>query len=171
MANLSLSREALAWAAGFFDGEGHTRLASAPARKGPAVLTMVISQAGSSELLERFRRAVGVGRVLGPYDYRHRRPTQKPFYSFAVSNFAESQHCICVLWPWLGTVKRAQALAALRQWHEQPRKWFKGVTESRRVCMRGHVVEGDNAYVAKTGRTVCRECHRMSERTRRREKR
>lgn len=50
----------LAWAAGFFDGEG-----SVSRNRNQPVL--VVGQTGTTEHLERFIRAVGVGRVLGPY--------------------------------------------------------------------------------------------------------
>lgn len=165
----TFNREELAWAAGFFDGEGHTRgwkrnataTFNAHTRVG-----LTISQADSPELLERFQRAVGgVGVVYGPYEYRNRRPTQKAFYVFSTATFEHAQHCVCCIWPWLGSIKRAQALKSLRYWHEQPRRWFRASNGSNRlVCIRGHRVEGDNSRTTKTGYTICLECRRLWQR-------
>lgn len=158
MANqsLSLNREHLAWAAGFFDGEGHSR-------KGDRSLAVTISQADSPDLLERFRRAVGVGTIRGPYTHRAR-PKQRPFYVYDALGYENVQHCLCVMWPWLGSVKRKQAMLALVSWRQKPRKWFRSVDGSRKTCFRGHAVEGDNAYIAKSGFRACKECRRISQR-------
>lgn len=164
----TFNREELAWAAGFFDGEGHTRVRAVQTnRKNPQVtIGLVISQAGAPELLERFKRAVGVGAVNGPYEYRHRRPTQKAFYSYGATSFENVQHCIACLWPWLGSVKRHQALEVLRRWHAQPRRWYRTRGHNRVVCIRGHRVEGANLYTTKSGYASCRECKRIWERNR-----
>jgi hypothetical protein len=57
----------LAWAAGFFEGEGTVSMASSNSRP-----QIAVAQYGDTapELLQRWVDAVGVGRVLGPYDYR-----------------------------------------------------------------------------------------------------
>lgn len=157
-----INREELAWAAGLYDGEGHTRQ---PGKRRNATIAVTVSQSSSPELLERFQRAVGLGSVLGPYEYRHRRPNQKPFFVFSASGFEATQHCLCCLWPWLGSTKRRQAVNSLLAWRAQPRKWFKS-NGNRSVCRRGHRVEGDNAYVARSGYTVCRECRRQWDRQR-----
>lgn len=157
--SLPLNREELAWAAGFFDGEGH-------ARKTPrGALSLAVSQADSPELLDRLVRALGVGVVYGPYTHKGR-PKQRPFFVFNALGFEAAQHCACLLWPWLGSVKRAQIRRALVQWTDRPRKYFKTMRGSRLVCRRGHRVEGANAYMAKSGHTVCRECRRIGERER-----
>ena len=55
----------LAWAAGFFDGEGHVSIAKPkPRQRGRAVCR--VNQICREEL-DRFQRAVGVGVVSGPY--------------------------------------------------------------------------------------------------------
>lgn len=155
--SLSLNRENLAWAAGFFDGEGHSR----NGRRG--ALAVTISQADSPVLLERFRSAVGVGTIRGPYTHKAR-PKQRPFYVYDALGFENTQHCLCVLWPWLGAVKREQARSALRAWMQQPRKWFRSVDGPRKTCVNGHAVEGENAYTTKSGFRECRECRRASQR-------
>lgn len=52
----------LAWAAGLFDGEG-----SSYYNESSRSLQIRISQNYDPEVLERFRAAVGVGKVYGPY--------------------------------------------------------------------------------------------------------
>lgn len=76
------SETELAWAAGFFEGEGC--ISSARPR---AVLRIraAVSQNGphAPAILQRFVDAVGFGKVLGPYDYSDRyenTPTKLPRY-------------------------------------------------------------------------------------------
>lgn len=69
-----MTREALAWAAGFFDGEGNTSLSNR------GQLTLQIGQSGDTELLDRFRITVGEGVVRGPYVARGGR---KPVFVFS----------------------------------------------------------------------------------------
>lgn len=162
----TFNREELAWAAGFYDGEGHTRVRLVPldpSRRGnqQVQLGVVINQASSPELLERFRRAVGVGNINGPY--KKGLPSHKPQYAYSTQSFQSVQHCICCLWPWLGSAKRNQALNVLRTWLAQPRQYFRGVI-TRIVCSNGHRVEGPNAYVTPSGHTQCRECRRSANR-------
>lgn len=55
----------LAWAAGFFEGEGsvfkHSTKTKTPR------LAASLDQTDAPELIERFLRAVGVGKTYGPY--------------------------------------------------------------------------------------------------------
>jgi len=162
----TFNREELAWAAGFYDGEGHTRVRLVPldaSRRGnqQVQLGVVINQASSPELLERFKRAVGVGAVNGPY--KKGLPHHKPQYVYSTQSFESVQHCICCMWPWLGSAKRNQALRVLRTWLAQPRRYFRGAVP-RTVCSHGHRVEGSGAYIDPTGYPQCRECRRNAQR-------
>jgi hypothetical protein len=82
-----MNQEALAWAAGFFDGEGcfHFSLR----RRSDGALdrsTQVRMTQADSEVLIRFRDAVGgLGRVYGPYDKR--RATWRPQWQYAAYGF------------------------------------------------------------------------------------
>src|SRR5712664_1220136 len=62
--------ERLAWAGGFFDGEGSTFARSETARPGYRQLSVVVPQAGGfvvPEVLTRFAEALpGLGRIGGP---------------------------------------------------------------------------------------------------------
>lgn len=98
----------LAWAAGFFDGEGSTFARTDRARPGYRRLVTSVPQAGADrppEVLVRFQRAVAVG-TIGPRDV-------DGVYCWRTSG-SDAQATIALLWPYLGTVKRRQARSALR---------------------------------------------------------
>ena len=105
----SLRREELAWAAGFFDGEGSTSFArnKLKTRKYPR---LDIDQT-DPEVLERFKNAVGnIGKVVGPY------PTnKKPKWKYVVYGIAECQTVICFLWQWLSNLKKQQYIKVLKE--------------------------------------------------------
>ena len=61
MKRLEFDREELAWAAGFFDGEGCFCFSEA----GQYVCVSITQT--EREPLDRFERAVGLGKVNGPY--------------------------------------------------------------------------------------------------------
>ena len=117
-------RESLAWAAGFFDGEGHTGCTPAytkdHVKADGSVATyrsdsihLQITQASSPELLEKFREAVGgLGNINGPYDDK-RGGDRSPTWMYRVGSVEKARHIIHLMWPWLGSVKRDQARAAL----------------------------------------------------------
>ena len=94
----------LAWAAGFFDGEGCTSLST---RRNSIDLT--VNQI-HLDTLERFRDAVGMGVIYGPRD----KPGAQPQWSYRVFGHEQVQAVIAMLWPWLTPWKREQAAAALR---------------------------------------------------------
>lgn len=102
---IALDREELAWAAGFFDGEGCTTY---------DVQHRLKVQIGQidREVLDRFQRAVGgVGRIYGPY------PTKRyPQFRYQIHSHEGVQFVVAALWPWPGTIKRKQALNALERW-------------------------------------------------------
>jgi len=63
------SRE-LAWAAGFFDGEGWSGLSQEAGRRTgqPQARINQADPNGVPEVLRRFRSSVGFGRIGGPYE-------------------------------------------------------------------------------------------------------
>jgi hypothetical protein len=116
--NFVPNREELAWAAGFFDGEGC--FSYSPASR------YVCVSIGQTERdpLNRFRNAVGLGKVNGPYD--NRRPgrlTKKPQYFYQAYGYEKVQAIAAMLWFWLGSTKRDQAHRVLSR---------------AIVCARGH---------------------------------
>jgi hypothetical protein len=101
----------IAWAAGFFDGEGST-IAYFP-NKSLRYLRVqaTVPQSGRGavpEVLHRFQTAMlGMGKILGPNEYG--------IYVWKTRGFEETQATIALLWRYLSPVKRAQASAALKE--------------------------------------------------------
>ena len=135
----------LAWAAGFFDGEGTTVAAARSDRPAYVRLHVTLPQCGHGgvpEVLLRSQTAIlGVGHVTGPDDH--------DMYFWRASGFNEAQAVIALLWRWLGPVKRAQAAAALRAVQRQydtaayrPRRpRSRGRDHTKHVALRGAEVQ------------------------------
>jgi hypothetical protein len=100
----------LAWAAGFFDGEGTTCIHRDATRPGYLRLDTSVPQAGTTaipDVLTRFGAAVGgLGRYGGP--------TADGTYCWQARGRVEAFTTIALIWTWLGEVKRRQANAAIR---------------------------------------------------------
>jgi LAGLIDADG DNA endonuclease family protein len=109
----------LAWAAGFFDGEGcfsYVRSSRYPC------VSITQTEPG---ILDRFRSVLGVGKIYGPYTSKVRDGwRRKPHYFYRAHGFADVQAIAGMLWFALGTIKRTQACQVLAQ--------------RSRTCRRGH---------------------------------
>ncbi|HEY8806697.1 MAG TPA: hypothetical protein VIN70_03840 [Candidatus Limnocylindria bacterium] len=108
--SLRIDRERLAWAAGFYDGEGTTFAKSDSDRPGYHQLYVSVPQAGIStpRVLERFRSSLfGMGRIDPP--------STNGAYVWRARGFVDAQQSVICLWPYLGTIKRQQAAAAMRR--------------------------------------------------------
>jgi len=115
----AIDREQLAWAAGFFDGEGSMVAGTKRQR------SVAYAQIGQSDrqVLDRFCAAVGVGKVYGPYGpYKTsgNALATKPHFTYRTRGYGEAQQVVCALWQWLGDEKREQAVRALRQVQQYP---------------------------------------------------
>lgn len=103
---MGLDREELAWAAGFFDGEGHVRFTG-------KCLELVVVQSGVSGVphpISRFASAVArLGSVYGPY----LQPRARPRYYYTIRGAERTQAAIALLWNWLSEPKRRQAHSAM----------------------------------------------------------
>lgn len=99
----------LAWAAGFFDGEGSTVARTFGDRPGYRQLGMTVGQAGAAappEVLVRFQHAVrGMGTLGGP--------DEDGVYRWRAFGRDQVHAALALLWPCLGEVKRAQATGAI----------------------------------------------------------
>lgn len=121
-----MNREELAWAGGFYSGEGSTGLSrfSTAGKNGKKrkywkrYPSMQIAQVGSPETLDRFNSAIGgLGKVYGPYGpYAN---NKQPYYQFQLYNVEKVTATIEMLWPFLSTAKQEQAAAVLKQYKEQ----------------------------------------------------
>ena len=139
-------REELAWAAGFFDGEGHVGATTTHRRD----LYLTISQV-DRRVLDRFRDAVGVGSVNGPYLHpvQQTRGNEQPRFYFTTARFEHIQAIVTMLWTWLGDVKRAQAVGALTT--------VKARRGHQNTCRHGHEKTPENSYWSK-GQRHCKPC-------------
>lgn len=156
-----MRREELAWAAGFFDGEGYagTRWGRSRVRRYP-VPALTISQ-NETTTLERFRAAVG---GLGRVSRRSTNPRGGAEFAWATTNWREAQTVIALLWRYLSGPKRDQASPVLRRWkeHVASGRWEKP------FCLRGHdrLVAG-TLYTSPKGKRHCRLCASEQARERR----
>ena len=149
----------LAWAAGFFDGEGCTT----GRRSYPRIsITQAGPLAQPPEVLDRFRRAVGgIGHISGPElddSGRH-----KPRWVYFLHGGVQVSAVIALLWPFLGAVKRAQADRVLTAYCAQPPYLRRpGVTRGRPLnpkCKRGH--DYSDSYWTGRGRN-CGPCQKIA---------
>jgi hypothetical protein len=106
-----MDREELAWAAGFFDGEGCTCISHRhPPYKSIAI---TISQAGSwvetPEVFRRLKRLFPFANLSGPYKHG----SVKPQHMCTIYGFKNVQAAIAMLWTFLSEPKKVQAKAAL----------------------------------------------------------
>jgi hypothetical protein len=109
----SAEEQGFAWAAGLFDGEGSTELYTRrTATRTWFALRSRVSQCDAQDVpavLQRFRDVVGCGRIDGP--------TSGDGYENAYKWDAGADDTLRVLakiWTWLGTVKRVQAIEAIK---------------------------------------------------------
>lgn len=136
----SMSGE-LAWAGGFFDGEGSTCLDKHRTHEGffaPVIYVPQAAEIGIAPELLRFHDAIGVGNVSG---VRRPKPPNKPYRRLRVYTLQKVQLALHLLWPFIGDVKRAQARHVMEVMHSQPdlargNPAF-GVAGAR-YCLRGH---------------------------------
>jgi len=104
-----VDRLELAWAAGFFDGDGWAAAIGNRARRQPQAR---INQAGSvmPEVLIRFQAAVGgVGHLGGPY----RKPGRQDLWWWIASSRPDVEYVYSQLAPWLCSIKTGQLQTAL----------------------------------------------------------
>ena len=115
------SSEELAWAGGFFDGEGSTYLLKHRTHLGHRVPVVDVPQSGPDEVpivLTRLHAAFdGVGSISGPRKYRW---ADQPVSRWRASSLAGVQLVLHRLWPFVGSVKREQARHVLMVVNSQP---------------------------------------------------
>lgn len=116
---LRLNKQELAWAAGLFDGEGYVG----------AVKNKYKTKDGNNHEIDRiqccvlmtdynsiarFAKVIG-SKVRGPYKTRHY-PKHKAAWKTGFSSFEFVQFTMCLLWNWLGEVKKEQFKLAIKRW-------------------------------------------------------
>jgi hypothetical protein len=88
----------IAWAAGFFEGEGRIT-------HGAARIVVRVNNT-DPEPIYRFAEIVCYGEVYGPYDNG---PRRKPFWVWMARDF-DALEVLEMMWPWLSARRRRRAL-------------------------------------------------------------
>lgn len=100
----------VAWAAGFFEGEGTVGVGTDPRTGRCRAINMEIPQssaAGLPDVLLRFHRIVGVGNVTGPHEPRS--PWSRlPQYRWRSGALEDVEYVAALLWSRLGPTRRKQ---------------------------------------------------------------
>lgn len=136
-----MDRQELAWAAGFFDGEGS---AWAQAQKGrrtrqPYAQINQADSDGVPEVLERFHRAVGCGQIYGP----KREAGRIDVYSWVASSRPNVQRTCEAIARWIGPVKGAQFGEALAQ--RSPSSGWDAATDLERRAWAAGLFDGEGS--------------------------
>ena len=104
------TREALAWAGGFFAGEGSVHICYNGGKpKNLPYPQVAISQSGDlgREVLDRFHIATGaLGKIYGPKPPG--RNQKQIRWLWEANGFEKTQAIMALLWPWLGSVKQSK---------------------------------------------------------------
>lgn len=100
-----------AWAAGFYEGEGSVGVARYPRSH---TIRIQVRQSSKTEeppeVLTRMREILGEGKVYGPY-HQGKYPT----FSLNITGFPAVERILGRLWPYLGPVKREQAIRVFEE--------------------------------------------------------
>ena len=146
------SRENLAWAGGFFEGEGCITITGNPKTSGRQIRLKVSNT--DIDVLRKFHSIMGLGSICGPY-LNKKHPTYKPKWYFDMGGGKKAYAALVALWPHLGERRRAKAKEAVAFFAAQTHG-PKRLTH----CARGHeFTEANTAYWGR-GR-FCRECKRL----------
>lgn len=108
------SETELAWAAGFYEGEGSIGSYSQSIKSKRSRLVLTVDQV-YREPLDRFHSAVVHGTVRGPYARKGARAKHKPIYIYYVSRFGHVIDVLRHLWPNLSTRRKQQARQAVKE--------------------------------------------------------
>ena len=112
------------WAAGLFEGEGSIERWR-PTGQGNQQARLAVSMT-DRDVLERFAKIVGVGKVWGPYQTKSglnaKGQPYKPMYRWAVVRITDVQRILRDFWPYLGQRRRARAADVIAGYYESPRR-------------------------------------------------
>ncbi len=176
----SMSEE-LAWAGGFFDGEGCTYLEKHRTHTGYVVPRLYVPQSCdvgiAPELLRLSSVLHGLGRISG---VRRGKGDSKPYRRWRIQASGDVQRALHLLWPFIGDVKRSQAQRVMRVINAQgdlPRGNPAFGVAGARFCLRGHDKwnarvrpfkgRGKNEEDPNLHLRQCLECARVDARARR----
>lgn len=109
----------IAWAAGFFDGEGTVFVRHTLRHKGgttgkyyPLTTVEIAATQTDRQPLDRFHRVVKVGAVHGPYKRSKKNKKKwKPYYRWETAGRPSVAKVLHLLWPYMSEPKQDQAVA------------------------------------------------------------
>jgi len=130
-----MDQHELAWAAGFFDGEGW---AAKNRTRGVQSRVNQSDDAGVPAVLLRFHRIIGCGRIHGPVLEEGRRD----LYYWDVSSRGDVEAVANAIWPWLGEVKRAEFALALSS---APSSEQRAASETEMLAWAGGLYDGEGS--------------------------
>ena len=133
-----MDRHELAWAAGFFDGEGWAN------RSGRGVQARInqASLEGQPEVLIKFQRIVGVGRLMGPKVL----DGKQDLYWWEATSRPDIARVADLIGPWLCPVKRAEFERTLGR-SLAPAIWPASASEERGWA--GGFFDGEGSTVSR----------------------
>jgi hypothetical protein len=137
-----MDRHELAWAAGFFDGEGW----AAKRTRGVQSRINQSDDDGVPDVLLRFQRIVGCGRIHGPL----REEGRRDLYYWDVSSRADVESVANAVWPWLGDVKHAEFSVALG---DVPNAAHRVPSETELLAWAGGLYDGEGSASVSPHRT------------------
>ena len=148
----------LAWAAGFFDGEGHIRYKRGDRHNERTRYTWknILLEVAQKDRrsLDRLQKALGCGKVYGPYRNGAIGSNKEHYaYRFCLCGFYDIKAAIDAIWPWLGEIKREQASIAINGWINEPRLRL-GRKSHPRIIPTCHPEKPHKAL------TLCNTCYR-----------
>lgn len=159
--NVTESDEWVAWAAGLYDGEGCSALLRHRTHEGHFIPELSVTQSssvGSPEVLVRFTEIVRAGGISGPYTQRS---STKAVFRWKASSRDDAVGVLNVLWPFLGSVKRAQAQRVLDVLTTQPvlPRGNPAWGNNKTMCVNGHdyATARIRAFVPRKGGTPPRD--------------
>lgn len=149
----------LAWAAGFFEGEGCIHM-NKQARK---TLGMVVSNC-DEDVLRRFHEIVGCGTFHGPYKQSGAKEHWKPFWRWQTSSWDAIALCEREEFvSHLGERRKKKLEEILREVNDPsnppPRRGWRATH-----CLRGHLLDEENTRWYRGKCRSCRACERGRQR-------
>jgi len=137
-----MDRHELAWAAGFFDGEGWANRS----KRGVHARINQAGPTGMPEVLSKFRRIVGVGRLRGPQI----KEGKQDLYWWEVTSRADVTTVADLIGPWLCPVKRHEFERTLQR-SLAPKIWPGSASEEH--AWAGGFFDGEGSTYLEKHRT------------------
>lgn len=135
------SREELAWAGGFYSGEGCTQVAfSRKGTKDYVVVRVTTNNTHYPNLVKLQKAVGGLGKISGPI--KKQKWHYKPCWNYMAQSFEEAQAIIAYLWEFLSDEKKQQAEDALLDYHQHRKD--NPVKDTKRRVAHGTLSEYTN---------------------------